>query len=194
MKKITDAQRRVLDSINKFRKNYGYSPTVREIAEDLSLKSTKAVFIHLKNLQKNGQIEKTDRRSRAISAKSGFSIVPLLGRISAGIPLNSESSVEDAFLMEGVNKERFFLKINGDSMIDAGLDDKGMVLIEKSLRCVNGDIVVVLLNGELTIKRLKTENNRISLIPENKKYKPIDIKETDEFLIIGKVVGYVKSI
>jgi len=194
MKKITEAQRRVLDSINKFHQKHGYSPTVREIAKDLNLKSTKAVFVHIKNLQKNGQIDKTSGKSRAISILSCFSIVPLLGRISAGVPLNSESIIEDSFIMEGANTEKFFLKINGESMTDAGLQDKQMVLIDRSLKSVSGDIVVALLNGELTIKRLKSEKGRIYLIPENNKYKAIEVKITDEFTIIGKVIGYIKTL
>ncbi|MGE3063153.1 MAG: transcriptional repressor LexA [bacterium] len=194
MKEASRAQRRVLESIEKFRNKNGYSPTVREIVSDLGFKSTKAVFVHVKNLQKIGLIDKNDRISRGIISRGEFSIVPLLGRISAGLPLASESNVEDSFIMEGVNKNRFFLKINGESMIDAGLEHNGMVLVDKSLHCIDGDIVVALLNGELTIKRYAERNGEISLLPENEKFSPIMIKKTDDFSIIGKVVGYIKSI
>lgn len=194
MKEASRAQRRVLESIEKLRKKSGYSPTVREIARDLGLKSTKAVFVHLKNLQSMGLIERGERVSRGISSRQDFSIVPLLGRISAGLPLSSESRIEDAFIMEGANRERFFLKINGESMVDAGLENNGMVLVDRSLRCKSGDIVVALLNGELTIKRYREKEGEVLLVPENKNYSPIKVKKSDEFALMGKVIGYIKSI
>ncbi|MDD3802967.1 MAG: transcriptional repressor LexA [bacterium] len=194
MKEVSGSRKKVLESIEKLRKRSGYSPTVREVASDLGFKSTKAVFVHMKNLHDMGLIERKSGISRGISSRDDFSIVPLLGRISAGLPLSSESDIEDSFIMEGSHKERFFLRINGESMTGAGLEHNSMVLVDRSLQTKSGDIVVALLNGELTIKRYFEKENEIFLLPENEKYSEIEIKKTDDFSIVGKVIGFIKSV
>ena len=170
----------------------GYPPTVREICDEIGLKSTSSAQYHLKLLEEEGRLNKTKSKSRTLNIgshhNSNFS-VPLLGEISAGDPLIAEElnigsiSIPDTYQTKN---DIFALKISGDSMIDAGIYDKDTVVIEKTKDIINNDIVAALVNNESTIKHYRIIDGKSFLVPANKNYKPKRLDESCE--IVGKVI------
>lgn len=191
--RMSRAQRRVMDAIRKLFAHNGYAPTIREIAHALGLKSTKAVYVHLQNLEALGYI-KRNGKARVIEMASDYMDIPVMGVISAGKPVNAQEYMEDVFHIpreEGAG--RFFLRINGESMSGAGLMPGDLVLVDKSGDVRNNDIVVAMLNGEATIKRFVKRGLDIVLQPENPDYSAVHVNTSeDDFDIIGKVVGHLK--
>lgn len=189
--KLSAAQKRVLDAVKGFYILNGYPPSVREIAEKLGLRSTKAVFVHLRNLEDMGYIKRS-RSARSIELNTEYTDIPVLGIISAGRPLLSDEHLENIYSMpakEGIG--RFFLKIHGDSMTGAGFNDGDMVLVDKNSNVRSGDIIVAIINGESTVKRFIDSNEGIYLKPENPHYEPINVDDSSDFMILGKVVGHL---
>lgn len=192
MENLTAAQKRVLDTVKEYHIMRGYPPSIREIAESLGYASTKAVHVHLKNLEKKGFI-KRGSGARSIEINSGFMDIPVLGVISAGKPLLSEEHMDSMFIIpEAEGSGRFFLRINGDSMTGAGLENGDMVLVDRNSEAKSGDIVVVVVNGEATVKTMIRKDNSIVLRPENPDYQPIIVRNNDDMRIIGIVVGNLK--
>ncbi len=193
MIELSDAQKRVLDALKRLYVNKGYAPTIREIAESLHLKSTKAVYTHLKNLETLGYIRRNGK-ARVIEIMSDYVNIPVMGVISAGKPLITQEYMENVYHIpkeEGIG--RFFLRIHGDSMINAGLMPGDMVLVDKNEYAKHNDIVVAILNGEATVKRFLKQGTSIILQPENSDYSPIHVNiSEDEFDIAGVVVGHLK--
>lgn len=192
MAEISGTKKRVLDVIRHYQALNGYPPTIREIAEKLELKSTKAVFVHLKDLEQDGYIKRS-KKARAIEILPQYVNIPIMGVISAGKPLLAQEYMEQIYHIpkeEGIG--RFFLKIHGDSMVEAGLNNGDMVLVDKNQSAKSGDIIVAVINGEATVKRFIKKGNTFLLKPENKYYDPITINtEEDEFEIVGIVVGHL---
>ncbi len=192
MMEVGGTKKRVLDIIRHYQALNGYPPTIREIAEKLELKSTKAVFVHLKNLEQDGYIKRS-KKARAIEILPQYVNIPIMGVISAGKPLLTQEYMEQIYHIpheEGIG--RFFLKIHGDSMVDAGLNSGDMVLVDKNQSAKSGDIVVAIINGEATVKRFIKKGITFLLKPENKYYDPITINpQEDEFEIVGTVVGHL---
>lgn len=191
MDELSAAQKRVLDVVKGFYIMNGYPPSVREIADKLGFKSTKAVFVHLKNLEDMGYI-KRNRNARSIEINVQYTDIPVLGLISAGRPLLSDEHLEHIYripVKEGIG--RFFLKIHGDSMTGAGFNDGEMVLVDKNSNVRNGDIIVAIINGESTVKRFIQQGDEAFLKPENPDYEPIKIEKESDFTVLGKVVGHL---
>ena len=192
MEELTSAQKRVLGTVKEYHVLKGYPPSIREIAQSLGYKSTKAVHVHLKNLEEKGYIRRSSG-ARSIEINSEFMRIPVLGVISAGRPLLSEEHMENMFIIpEAEGSGRFFLKINGDSMTGAGLENGDMVLVDRNSEAKNGDIVVAIVNGESTVKTLVKQSDRIILRPENPDYQPLIVGSNDDMRIIGIVVGNLK--
>ena len=198
--KITAKQQEILDYIKDEILKRGYPPTVREICETVNLKSTSSVHSHLETLEKNGYIRRDPTKPRAIEiCDDNFQMVrtemvslPVIGNVAAGQPILAEENVQDYFPVPAdvVPKgESFILNVRGESMINAGIFDKDVVIVHKTPTAVNGDIVVALVGDEATVKRFYKENGHFRLQPENDAFEPIIV---DEVSILGKVVSLVR--
>jgi len=209
--KLTDRQEEILTFIKQFTVESGYPPTLREIGKHFQISSTFGVKRHLEALVKKGFINIESNASRGISMirqdsgdsmdgtwsdESVFIKIPVIGRVAAGIPIdaieNHEGSlvVDPSFLKR--SQDAFALRVKGDSMINAGINDKDLVIVSPNEQAKNGDIVVAMLNDEATVKTFEFKNNQIRLIAENNAYTPIEVKSQDDFKLIGKVKGVVR--
>ena len=193
---VSKKQEEILNYIDKTIKSNGYSPTVREICEAVGLKSTSTVQYHLKKLIDLWFLNKSENISRSITSRTVDSKygIPILGEISAGQPLIAEENYigELPYFGNEINTELIALKINGDSMIDAGLYNDDLVVIDKSLIPADGDIGAFLIhNTEATVKYVDTIADKRYLIPANKNYDNIEIDEN--ITQIGKVVSLFRD-
>ncbi len=193
---VSKKQEEILNYIDKTIKSNGYSPTVREICEAVGLKSTSTVQYHLKKLIDLGFLNKSENISRSITSRTVDSKygIPILGEISAGQPLMAEENYigELPYFGNEINTELIALKINGDSMIDAGLYNDDLVVIDKSMIPADGDIGAFLIhNTEATVKYVDTIADKRYLIPANKNYDNIEIDEN--ITQIGKVVSLFRD-
>jgi repressor LexA len=189
--------------IYKFIKSYinekSYPPSVREICAAVGLSSTSTVHGHLERLEKKGLIKRDPTKPRTIEivekdVKKEMVNIPVLGTITAGLPILAEENIEDVFPLpiEHVrsNKELFMLHVKGDSMIEAGIHNGDLAIIEKTNYAENGSIVVALIDNEATLKRFFKEKDHIRLQPENSTMSPIIV---DNCTIIGKLVGLYRE-
>ena len=187
----------ILDFINFTLKNDGYSPSVREICEAVNLKSTSTVQYHLNKLEKKGVINKSEGKSRSLhlnNSISEFRSVPIVGEIAAGLPLSAEENQigELPYPESNFNDSLIALKVNGDSMIDAGIHDGDLVVVDKSKEPLDGDIGAFLVyDTEATVKYIDTIRNKQYLIPANKNYENIEISEN--ISVVGKVVSLFRD-
>ena len=179
MKKITAKQQRILDYISEFSLSNGYPPSVREICTEMGLRSPSTVHAHLKKLQEAGYLGQSDHKSRALAPVSGPSMVtrvPILGRVTAGMPI---LAVEEhigyvPFEPAASGGEFYALRIRGESMIGAGIMDGDLVIVRQDVQARHGDIVIALLEDEATCKTLHILPDGVWLMPENPAYPPID--------------------
>ena len=193
---VSKKQEEILNYINKTINTKGYSPTVREICEAVGLKSTSTVQYHLKKLIDLGFLNKSENISRSITSRTVDTKygIPILGEISAGQPLMAEENYigELPYFGNEINTELIALKINGDSMIDAGLYNDDLVVIDKSIIPSDGDIGAFLIhNTEATVKYVGTIADKRYLIPANKNYSNIEVDEN--ITQIGKVVSLFRD-
>jgi repressor LexA len=204
MKTLTDKQKDVLTFITNKVHGDGFPPTLQEIADQLRVKSNNAVLNHLTALEKKGYIEKRkDGTSRGIRVLKPIATgetmterrLPLLGSVSAGSPLLAEQNVQNyvaipKFLMPE-RAEYFVLQVQGDSMIEAGIHENDLVVVQMTNDVRSGDIVVALIGNETTVKRLMVKNGLQYLKPENSKY--ADIHPNQEWSVQGKVVALIRQ-
>lgn len=193
---LNSKQKQILEFINSSIENEGFSPSVREICLAVNLKSTSTVQYHLNKLIDLGYINKANNKSRSIRSKDTKNVkaIPILGEISAGQPLLAEENFigEVTYIKENKNNSLFALKVNGDSMVDAGLFDNDLVIIDKETQPQNGDIGAFLINDiEATVKYLDTVANVKYLIPANKNYS--NIKVDENITSIGKVISLIRD-
>lgn len=193
MNTISTAQKRVLDSITDWLKENSHPPTLRELCRKSGLKSTWTIRHHLKKLEEAGYLKLKEGLSRGIFLKRKNTGIPLLGKISAGKPIEAIENVEDTidlnYMFSNIDNI-FALKIKGDSMINAGIFDGDIVFVKKQSTAVTGDIVAAIIDDEATVKRFKKTESGVRLIPENPKYEPITAKNIK---IAGKVVGIIRK-
>jgi len=195
-----DKQTEVYNVIKQHILDKGYPPSVREICETVGLKSTSTVHGHLERLEKKGLIRRDPTKPRAIELikdsviKKEIIDIPVLGKVTAGQPILAVENIEDTFSMPlnfiKHENDLFMLKVVGESMIDAGIYDGDFAIIEKVNYAENSEIVVALIENDVTLKRFFKENNHIRLQPENKTMKPIIV---DDCKIIGKLVGLFRN-
>ncbi len=192
---VSKKQDEILNYINKSIETNGYSPTVREICSAVNLKSTSTVQYHLNKLINLGYLQKSKNISRSIQSNVKISkyTIPILGEIAAGQPLLAEENYIGELPYFGKESDTLFaLKINGDSMIDAGLYNEDLVVIDKSIQPNDGDIGAFLIqNSEATVKFIDTISNKKFLIPANKEFKNIEVNE--DITSIGKVVSLFRD-
>ena len=195
-----DKQSEIYNYLKTYTETKGYPPSVREICEAVSLKSTSTVHGHLKRLEKKGMIKRDPTKPRAIdilelnAAKREMLNIPIIGKVTAGLPILATENVEDTFSLPidfvKHDRELFMLRVTGDSMINVGIRDGDLAIIEKAESAVNGEIVVALIENEATIKRFFKEKNLIRLQPENDTMGPILVPECG---ILGKLVGLFRQ-
>ena len=194
----SNKQTEILEFIQYKNENEGYSPSIREIAEKVNLKSTSSVHHHLNNLVEKGLLSKKAKQSRTLTSNkiiTSFKTVPIVGEIAAGSPLLAEENKigEVSVPQEKFNQNLFALKINGDSMLDAGIHDGDIVVIDKGVEPKNGDIGAFMINDtEATVKYLDTISGKRFLIPANKNYNNQEINSNIQ--PIGKVVSLFRDI
>jgi repressor LexA len=203
---ITRRQRQLYDFISRFVTEKGYSPSFEEIAEGMGLSSLATVHKHVSNLEKKGLLTRDYNRSRSIdllppkgrlkqamSVNTGL-VLPLMGRIAAGQPIEAVENPETISLADFVrSKEVFVLEVRGDSMQDEAILDGDYVLVEKSKTAHNGDIVVALVRGsDATLKRLYREGEDIRLQPSNAAMQPI-IVPAAAVEVQGRVIGVLRK-
>ena len=198
--KISKKQTEILEYIKSQILNKGYPPSVRDICEAVELKSTSSVHSHLETLEKNGYIRRDPTKPRAIEIiDDNFNLVrrevvnvPIIGRVAAGQPILAVENVESYFpipmeLMP--NEQCFILKVQGDSMINAGIFDGDTILVEQRQTARNGDMVVALVDDSATVKTFYREADHIRLQPENDSMEPIIVPDCQ---ILGKVFGVMR--
>ena len=195
--KISSKQKEILDYIEDNILNKGYPPSVREICEAVKLKSTSSVHSHLETLEKNGYIRRDPTKPRTIEilddkfclSRRELVNVPIIGQVTAGEPILAVENVEGYFPVPPEylhNKSSFMLKVKGDSMINVGIYDGDLILVEVQSTASNNEIVVALVDDSATVKRFFKEDGHYRLQPENDFMDPIIV---DNVSILGKVIG-----
>jgi repressor LexA len=201
---LTERQRQVLQFIKDEIRSKGYPPSVREIGEAIGLSSSSTVHGHMARLEEKGYIRRDPTKPRAIEVldedfgapRKRVVSVPLVGRVTAGLPILAVENIEDHFplpadFIRADESDLFFLTVQGDSMIEAGILDGDYVLVRKQQSASNGEIVVAMIDDEATVKRFFKEPGRIRLQPENRFMDPIIVPTVQ---ILGKVVGLIRRI
>lgn len=194
MPEISEKAGQVLDYIRD-RIDQGYPPSVREICRDLGIKSTSSAHKYITELHEHGLINKGDKMNRAITIPNqpGSLRIPLLGRVTAGQPILARQEVEDyvPYRAKGHSSSDFFaLRVQGESMINAGIFDGDILIVRKTPTAENGEIVVALIEDEATVKRFYKENGHYRLQPENDSMEPI---YTDTVSILGRVQALIRE-
>jgi repressor LexA len=201
--KLTARQQQLLDYIEQEVSSTGVPPSIRQIGAALGISSTNGVRSHLKALEKKGYIHRNLRTSRGISMLDRLKRVtastvreamevPVLGRVTAGLPILAVENRDDALRLDPrlvKSADTFALRVEGDSMIEAGILDGDYVLVRPQQSAENGDIVVALLEDEVTVKRFYREANGFRLQPENPRMVPIRVPD---IRICGKVTGLIR--
>lgn len=205
MNELTKRQEDVLSYIKEFISKKGYPPTVREIGESLGLSSPATTFSHISQLEEKGYIRKGGNKNRAIEllVKNEFEMkdadvisVPLLGKVTAGSPIEAIEQPNEYFSLPAYlipnNKEVFTLKVSGESMINVGIFDGDIVIVERQSVARNGDIVVAMNDdNEVTLKTFYKENGYFRLQPENNTMPPIILNNVT---ILGKAIGLYRKL
>lgn len=205
MEKLTSRQEETLKFIKEELVKNGYPPTVREIGKFLGLSSPATIQVHLTNLEEKGYIKKGGNKSRAIellvdneylNQSDDIIQVPLLGKVTAGSPIEAIERPNEYFSLPAYlipnKKEVFTLNVSGDSMINAGIFDNDIVIVQRQNTANNGEIVVAMNDdNEVTLKRFYKEKNYIRLQPENDYMAPIILPNVT---ILGKAIGLYRQL
>ncbi|KRQ87021.1 LexA repressor [Caloramator mitchellensis] len=195
----SDKQHEILEFIRKELQSKGYPPSVREICNAVGLRSTSTVHGHLERLEKKGLIRRDPSKPRAIEVLDGqvdkeIINVPVVGKVAAGQPILAVENIEDTFPLPvdfiRTNNNTFILKVKGDSMIEKGIFEGDLLIVEQQSTANNGDIVVALVDDSATVKTFYKENGYIRLQPENSSMEPIIVNECK---ILGKVKGLIRK-
>ena len=194
MEKINKRQKAIYDFIKERINDKGIAPSVREIGEAVGLRSTSSVQYNLNALEQAGYITRDanlKRTVRVVGAAKGVNHIPLVGTVTAGMPILATEIIEDYIAVSGVSGNNLFaLRVKGESMINAHILDGDIVIVEQCPTAQNGDIVVALVGEEATVKRFYKEDGHFRLQPENDKFEPII---GDECAIAGKVKALIRN-
>ena len=203
MKALSPKQQQIYEFIIAFQAEHGYPPSVREIGEEVGLKSPSTVHFHLKGLEGAGLITKAEGKTRAITVVGAPAHpvleeldprpdrVPVVGNVAAGSPILAEECIEDYLTFDTAGRpgEYFALRVRGESMLRAGILPGDLVVVHRQQECRSGEIVVALFEDEATVKTLRRKDGKTWLMPENPDYEPIDGTFAQ---ILGKVVAVVR--
>ncbi|MBQ6477361.1 MAG: transcriptional repressor LexA [Bacilli bacterium] len=204
MEKLTPKQNKILDILKKEIAVNGYPPTVREIGKIANLSSTATIHFHLKQLEKKGYIKQNGSKNRTLELlvpneykeDSDVIEVPLLGKITAGSPIEAIETPDEYFQLPinlfNTNKEIFTLRVSGESMINVGIYDGDILVVERRVTAENGETVVAMNeDNEATVKTFYKEKDHFRLQPENDHMEPIIL---DKVTILGKVIGLYRKL
>lgn len=203
MEELSERQRAILAFIEDEILRKGYPPSVREIGEAVGLSSSSTVHAHLSHLEEMGYIRRDPTKPRAIEVlvsddrpefRRNLVRVPIVGRVAAGQPILADENIEEYFPLPrdfGPVDDAFMLRVRGQSMIEAGIFDGDLVVVQRTSQADNGDIIVALIEDEATVKRFFREQTRIRLQPENSNMEPIYVSD---LIVVGRVVGLVRRI
>jgi repressor LexA len=198
---LTKRQQEIFDFIKRYSARHGYPPTVRDIGKAIGLTSSSTVHAHLANLEKIGLLRRDPTKPRAMEilvdkAKKAVAPagLPLVGRVAAGQPILADENIEDYVevpQIAGGDEGEYVLKVQGDSMKDAGILEGDYVVVHTTETARNGQIVVALLGEEATVKRFFKERDHVRLQPENEALEPI---RTRDVRVLGRVVGVFRRV
>ncbi len=203
MRKLTDRQKRILECISGWLESKGFPPSVREIAAETGIKSTRGVTMNLDVLERAGYLRR-DATARSITLLSPESRVktrrlPLMGYVAAGPPILASDHIEGMVTVPDElapeNEDAVVLRVRGDSMKGEGINNGDMVVVRRQPVAENGELVAVMIEGEATVKRFFRDGRaRVRLEPANLAYEPILVSLEDcQTIIVGKVVGLLRS-
>ena len=193
-------EKRVFDYLKEQIREKGYPPSIREICAALTFKSTSSVHQYIARLAEKGYIDKGDLKTRAIKIVGDEPTIsiPIVGKVAAGEPILAQENIEDYFSIgesffsqSDLKNETFVLKVQGESMINAGINNGDYIIVSKENTARNGQIVVAMIDGNATVKTFYKEKDHVRLQPENDTMEPIIVKDVQ---IVGKVVGLVRNI
>jgi repressor LexA len=204
MQGLTKRQEMVLNFISYSITDRGYPPTLREIGSHMGIRSTNGVNDHLRALERKGYLKREDMKSRALrpvnldptpQGSNNVIDIPVVGCVAAGQPVLAEQNIEDTISVDrsfvGNHRDLFALKITGQSMLDAGINDGDTIIVRKQMHAERNEIAVILINDEATVKYYQPEKDFIRLQPANNEYAPIILRKEDfqPTQILGIVVG-----
>ena len=206
-KQLTKRQHTVLETIKTWIRDRGYPPTIRELGQQLGIKSLRGVTTHLDAIAKKGFLTRESRarsiRLRDLVAPFEQALrIPIVGRVRAGEPVLAQQHVEGHLVVDGRwvgarspdAATHFALKVRGESMINAGILNGDFVIVRQQPTAANGEIVVALMDDEATVKRFFREDGRIRLQPEHPTMEPMTITKPKDVTILGKVVGVFRKV
>ncbi|MEG0873030.1 MAG: transcriptional repressor LexA [Clostridia bacterium] len=188
-------EERVLNYIKEQIRGTGYPPSVREICAALNFKSTSSAHQYISRLAEKGYISKMDLKTRAIKVMGTESTIalPIVGKVAAGEPILAQENIEDYFSIgesffnkDSLKNDNFVLKVQGQSMINVGINDGDYIIVSKQSTAKNGQIIVAMIDGDATVKTFYKEKDYIRLQPENDTMEPIISNRVE---VVGKVVG-----
>lgn len=201
---LSPRQAAILDYIKEKIATDGYPPSMREICEAVDLSSPSTAHAHIHALAQKGYLKLNPNKKRAMevldsddspahAVKQELVEIPVLGKISAGLPALADENMEYSFPLPqfflNSNKQLFMLRVNGESMIEVGIENGDLLIVEEACTARNGEIVVALVGDEATVKTFYRERNRIRLQPENRSMEPIYV---DDMQIIGRPIGLIR--
>lgn len=201
-KGLTKRQQLILQYILDYVQKEGYPPSIREIGRDFEIGSLRGVTVHLDALERKGYISRsnTPRSIKVVhpSFQQGnrVSMLPLLGSIAAGAPIQAQEHVEDLIpvpsdMVRNVDGA-FLLRVRGDSMLGDGILPRDLVVVKPQKTANHGDLVAVLMGDEATVKRISFDRDGVRLMPSNPNYQPIEVRQEDAS-VIGKIVGLIRD-
>jgi len=190
---------KILAYIQRFSREHGYPPTIREIGEAFGISSTNGVRYYLNMLEKGGHLKRDGRISRGIgpTAPAASPGIPILGRVAAGRPILAEENHEgvlETAEMFGDARRLFALKVRGDSMTGAGILPGDYVIVRHQESAEAGEIVVALVGDEATVKYYRPREDSVELVAANPRYEPIVVAEETDFRILGTVKGVIRTV
>lgn len=200
MEELTPRQRQVLDFVTRHLDEHGYPPTLREISAEIGTAGTISAMKHLETLERKGYIRKRAGSSRGIllTRASASVALPIVGTVRAGLPHAAIEEIDGYFAIDRAQLPgdgAFFLRVKGDSMVNAAIIEGDLALVRPQTTAENRDIVVAMVDGEATLKRFYRERDHIRLQPENPNMEPIIIRRgREEVVIVGKVVGIYREL
>ncbi len=188
MARTSNKAEQILNYVNQFVQENGYSPSVREIGAAVGLRSTASVSYHIQALQAKGLLQSPGEKGRKRSIVTGVrpGQIPVVGVVTAGIPILAVENQEGTLCWDG-DPSCFALRVRGDSMINAGILSGDKVVVRPQQTADDGQIVVAMIGDEATVKRLRRRNSQIWLMPENDNYEPIDGTN-------AQLIGLVKAV
>ena len=188
MARTTDKADKILEYVRQFSKENGFAPSVREIGAAVGLKSTASVSYHLQQLQAQGLLQSSDSkgRKRAVVSAQRSGYIPIIGTVTAGLPILAVEKQEGQLLWDG-EESCFALRVRGDSMVGAGILSGDWVVVRPQQTANHGEIVVARIEDEATVKRLYFKDGQVLLMPDNEAYAPIDGTN-------AQLIGLVKAV